>query len=124
MDISQSVRASVIDEQIAELVKSLKLSADWEESVRRLTKRQEDAPDPETERKEIRTTIRLMRENYERGLYEGEEFIYWQKVNALKEKLDLLNGYRSSHRTRRQHLARSASKLGVGHQRRARIWCA
>jgi site-specific DNA recombinase len=91
MDISQSVRASVIDEQIAELVKSLKLSADWEESVRRLTKRQEDAPDPETERKEIRTTIRLMRDNYERGLYEGEEYIYWQKVNALKEKLDLLN---------------------------------
>ena len=90
MDISQSVRASVIDEQIAELVKSLKLSADWEESVRRLTKRQEDAPDPETERKEIRTTIRLMRENYERGLYEDEEYIYWQKVNAMKEKLDLL----------------------------------
>jgi hypothetical protein len=91
MDISQSVRASVIDEQVAELVKSLKLSSDWDESVRRLTKRQEDAPDPETERKEIRTTIRLMRENYERGLYEGEEYIYWQKVNALKEKLDLLN---------------------------------
>ncbi len=32
-----------------------------------------------------------MRENYESGLYEGEEYQYWQKVNALKEKLDLLN---------------------------------
>ena len=47
--------------------------------------------DPEAERKEIRNTSRLMRDNYERGLYEGEEFMYWQKVNALKEKLDLLN---------------------------------
>ena len=32
-----------------------------------------------------------MRENYERGLYEGEEYQYWQKVSALKEKLELLN---------------------------------
>ena len=46
--------------------------------------------DPETERKEIRGTLRLMRENFERGLYEGEEYQYWQKVNALKEKLALL----------------------------------
>lgn len=32
----------------------------------------------------------LMRDNYERGLYEGEEYQYWQKVNGLKEKLELL----------------------------------
>ncbi|MEN4011396.1 MAG: hypothetical protein ROW48_05140 [Bellilinea sp.] len=31
-----------------------------------------------------------MRENFERGLYEGEEYQYWQKVSALKEKLALL----------------------------------
>ena len=35
--------------------------------------------------------LRLMRDNYERGMYEGEEYQYWQKVNALKEKLELLN---------------------------------
>jgi hypothetical protein len=33
----------------------------------------------------------LMRENYERALYEGEEYQYWQRVSALKEKLDLLS---------------------------------
>ncbi len=32
-----------------------------------------------------------MRENYERGMYEGEEYQYWQKVSGLKEKLDLLS---------------------------------
>jgi hypothetical protein len=31
-----------------------------------------------------------MLDNYERGLYEGEEYQYWQKVSGLKEKLALL----------------------------------
>jgi hypothetical protein len=85
------VRAESIDAQVGELVQSLKLPVDWEESVRRLCQDQRDRPDPEAERKDIRTTIRLMRENYERGLYEGEEHQYWQKVSSLKEKLDLLS---------------------------------
>ena len=74
---------------MADLVQSLKLPANWEPIVRQMiddsNKRR---PDPEAERKEIRGMLRLMRENYEHGLYEGEEYQYWQKVNALKEKLD------------------------------------
>ena len=35
--------------------------------------------------------LRLMRDNYERSLYEGEEYQYWQNFNALKEKLGLLS---------------------------------
>ncbi len=87
----QSVRAESIDDQVGELVQSLKLPANWEESVRSLCQRQNGAPDPEAERKEIHSMLRLMRENYERGLYEGEEYQYWQKVSGLKEKLDLLS---------------------------------
>ncbi len=90
-DISQCVRAESVDAQVGELVQSLKLPANWEDSVRRLCQQQREGSDPETERKDIRNTIRLMRENYERGLYEGEEYQYWQKVSALKEKLDLLS---------------------------------
>ena len=85
------MRAESIDAQVGKLVQSLKLPVDWEDSVRRLCEEQRDGPDPETERKDIRTTIWLMRENYERGLYEGEEYQYWQKVSTLKEKLDLLS---------------------------------
>ena len=59
--------------------------------MRKLLHDEQSGPDPETERKEIRTMLRLMRDNYERGMYEGEEYQYWQKVNALKEKLELLN---------------------------------
>lgn len=59
--------------------------------MRKLLHEEQDRPDPETERKEIRTMLRLMRDNYERGMYESEEYQYWQKVNSLKEKLELLN---------------------------------
>ena len=48
--------------------------------------------DPQTELKEIRKALVLMRHNYEHGLYEGEEYQYWQKVNTLKEKINLLTG--------------------------------
>jgi len=58
--------------------------------VRQMLDNQRERADPETERKDIRSMLRLMRDNYERGLYEGEEYQYWQKVNSLKEKLDLL----------------------------------
>jgi len=71
-DISQCVLAEAIDAQIGELVQSTKLPANWDDVVRRLCQQQREGPDPEAERKNIRNTIRLMRENYERWLYEGE----------------------------------------------------
>jgi hypothetical protein len=75
---------------VAALIQSRKLTANWEEYVRKLLHDGQDRPDPETERKKIRSMLRLMRDNYEHGLYEGEEYQCWQKVNSLKEKLDLL----------------------------------
>ncbi len=86
----QSVRAEVIDAQIAELIQSIHLPENWEPTVRQMLDVHSERADPEAERKEIRSMLRLMRDNYERGLYEGEEYQYWQKVNALKEKLSLL----------------------------------
>ena len=59
--------------------------------MRKLLHDEQDRPDPGTERKEIRGMLRLMCDNYERGLYEGEEYQYWQKVSALNEILDLLS---------------------------------
>jgi site-specific DNA recombinase len=73
----QSIRAEDIDEQVAELIQLIRLPADWESMVRKLLEAQHDGTDPETERKEIRGVLRLMRENFEHGLYEGEEYIYW-----------------------------------------------
>lgn len=35
--------------------------------------------------------LHLMRDNYERGLYEGEEYQSQQIVNGFREKLELLN---------------------------------
>ena len=58
--------------------------------MRQMLDNQRERADPEAERKEIRGMLRLMRDNFERGLYEGEEYQYWQKVSGLKEKLTLL----------------------------------
>lgn len=88
--IGQSVHAEVIDAQVAGLIRSIHLPENWEPIVRQMINEQQDQVNPEAERKEIRGILRLMRENYERGLYEGEEYQYWHKVATLKEKLALL----------------------------------
>jgi DNA invertase Pin-like site-specific DNA recombinase len=88
--IGQSVRAELIDAQVAELIRSIRLPENWEPVVRQMLDGQRERVNPEAERKDIRGMLRLMRENFERGLYEGEEYQYWQKVSALKEKLNLL----------------------------------
>jgi hypothetical protein len=66
------------------------LSENWEPIVRQTLDDQRERANPEAERKDIRGMLRLIRENFERGLYEGEEYRYWQKVSALKEKLTVL----------------------------------
>jgi hypothetical protein len=90
-DSGQSIHADDLDAQIAAIVQPLKLTANLEQEVRQLLHEDQEGSDPEAERKEIRAMMRMMRENYEHGLYEGEEFQYWQKINSLKEKLDLLS---------------------------------
>jgi Recombinase/Recombinase zinc beta ribbon domain len=88
--IGQSVRAELVDDQVAELIRSIHLPDNWEPIVRQMLDNQRERADPEAERREIRGMLRLMRDNFERGLYEGEEYQYWQKVSGLKEKLALL----------------------------------
>ncbi len=88
--IGQSVRAEVIDAQVADLIRSIHLPDNWEPIVRQMLNEQRAQVDPEAERKEIRSALRLLRDNYEHGLYEEEEYQYWQKVSTLKEKLALL----------------------------------
>lgn len=96
LSLRKSVRADVIDAQIAELIQSIRLPENWEPAVRQMLDRQREQIDPEAERKDIRNLLRLMREDFERGLYEGEEYQYWQKVHALKEKLAVLEGVHES----------------------------
>ena len=55
--IGQSIRADTVDEQIADLIRSIRLPENWEPIVRQMLNEQRDQVDPETERKEIRTTI-------------------------------------------------------------------
>lgn len=68
------MRAEVIDAQVAELIRSIHLPDNWEPIVRQMLNEQRAQVDPEAEREEIRGTLRLMRENFERGLYAEEEY--------------------------------------------------
>jgi hypothetical protein len=61
----QSIHADRLDGQIATLIQSLKLTPTWEDDVRKLLDDEQDRTDPETERKEMRSMWRLMRDNYE-----------------------------------------------------------
>jgi hypothetical protein len=74
----QSIHADRLDEKVAALLQLLNLTPIWEGDVLKLLHDEHDKPDPETECKEIRRMLRLMRDNYERGLYEGEEYQYWK----------------------------------------------
>ena len=80
----------MIDTQVVELILFIHLPENWEPVVRQMLDDQRERANPEAERKDIRGMLRLMRENFERGLYEGEEYQYWQRVSALKEKLTVL----------------------------------
>jgi hypothetical protein len=88
--IGQSVRAELIDSQVADLIRSIHLPENWDPIVRQMIETQREKADPEAKRKEIRGMLRMIRENFEHELYEDEENQYWQKVSASKEKLALL----------------------------------
>lgn len=85
-----SVRSLVIDEQIALLVKSLRLPQNWDIAVRKMLQENKDDPDPEMQRKEIREQIRRLRTGYERGIYKDEEYVFWSEIESLQEKLKRL----------------------------------
>jgi hypothetical protein len=69
--------------------RSIRLLENWEPIVRQVLEDQRGQSDPEAERKDIRGMLRLMRENFERGLYEGEEYQYWQEGQRFKRKIGL-----------------------------------
>lgn len=81
------VRAAWIDDQIADLVCSLQLPGYWESEVVKLLQESQNGEDPEKERKDIREQLRRMRTGYERGMYKGEEHIFWREVGSLQERL-------------------------------------
>jgi hypothetical protein len=68
----KSVWMNLIEEQIADLVRSLKLPLDWDCEVRKILQEKDGGPDPVIQRKEIREQLRRMRIGYERGMSNDE----------------------------------------------------
>ena len=67
------MRAEWIDAQLAELIRSFRLPENRELVVRQMLDAQRERANPEAERKDIRGMPRLVRKNFEHGLYECEE---------------------------------------------------
>ena len=88
--LGKSVQAEIIDAQIGDIIQLLRLPDDWEQAVRSLLEHKKDALDPELERARIRKEIRDMREMKRRGMYEGENHVFWREVEALQEELSRL----------------------------------
>ncbi|GEM_PF-793419 len=85
-----SAPAKVLEKQVANLIRALQLPTGWQAAVQEELAKEQAGPDPEIERREIRTQLRRLRDNYEMGQYTGEEYVYRQKVNVLQQKLSLL----------------------------------
>jgi DNA invertase Pin-like site-specific DNA recombinase len=85
----KSVNSEIVDEQIEKLILEIKLPEGWEDLVKeRLCDQKLNVePDPEKEKKDIRAQLRRMRDSYNHGMYDGDEYLYWREVEQLKAKL-------------------------------------
>jgi DNA invertase Pin-like site-specific DNA recombinase len=83
----RSVRADAIDVQIAEWLRAIRLRENWEQLIPDSLNKQRGHADPAKQGREIKAKLRLERQNFESGLYDGEEQIYWQKIISLNEQL-------------------------------------
>ena len=88
--LGKSVQAKIIDAQIGRIVQLLRLPDNWEQAVKSLLREEKDTLNPEIESTRIRKEIRDMREMKRRGMYEGEEHVFWRDVETLQEELSRL----------------------------------
>ena len=72
------------------LVSKLRLPDNWRETLDELLQQTAEGPDPEMERARLRGELRRLREGYRKGLYEGEEFLFWREAEGLQEQIAAL----------------------------------
>jgi len=88
--LGKSVQAALIDTQIGRIMQLLRLPDNWELDVKSLLREEKDSVNPKFEIERIRKEIREMREMKRRGLYDGEEHVFWRDVENLQEELSRL----------------------------------
>jgi site-specific DNA recombinase len=86
----RSVRAEIAEEQVSDLMQRLRLPVDWQKTLETLLHTQCEGPAPDEERAKLRGEIRRMRESFKRGLYEGEEHVFWREIESLQARLAAL----------------------------------
>jgi DNA invertase Pin-like site-specific DNA recombinase len=85
-----SVRADLVEEQIALVMENLVLPDNWQASLLDALTHQKDGPDPQKEKARIKGEVRRMREAYKHGLYESDEHSFWREIETLQMQLEVI----------------------------------
>lgn len=86
----RGVRAEEVEAVISDLIQNLSLPEDWQTTVEEMVKKDSITEENDREKTRLKTEIRRMREGYKRGLYEGEEFVFWREIENMQAKLKVL----------------------------------
>jgi hypothetical protein len=94
----QSIQADLIDAKISRIIQSINLPGDWKIPLKVILQEagEGETLDSEAERKKLWEKLRELRELKRRGLYEGEEHLFWREVENLQEQLTALERIPSS----------------------------
>jgi site-specific DNA recombinase len=87
----KSVSASVVEDQLDELMQQLVLPDNWKEQLDVLLKEADSKKvDVEEERAKLRAHIRRLRKSYTNGLYADDEHVFWAEIEGLQAQLNAL----------------------------------
>ena len=87
----KSVPASVVEDQLAELMQQLVLPENWQEQLDTFLKEADSKKvDVEEERTKLRAHIRRLRKSYTNGLYGDDEHVFWAEIEGLQAQLNAL----------------------------------
>jgi hypothetical protein len=88
----QSVQADLIDTEVTRRIQSINLPKDWKICLKVILQEAGKGGNLclEAKRKRLWEKQRELRELKRRGLYEGEEHLFWREIEDLQEQLAAL----------------------------------
>lgn len=87
----KSVPASVVEEQLGDIIQQLVLPKNWQEQLDGFLKEADSQKvDVEKERTKLRDHIRRLRKSYTNGLYADDEHVFWAEIEKSQAQLNAL----------------------------------
>jgi len=80
----------LVEPVIADFMEKLVLPDEWQTALQQVISARKNEIDPTKEKARLKAEMRRAREAFNRGTYEGEEYLFWREFDTLKEKLNAL----------------------------------